>query len=124
MTPEESEQRRRILWGYVQRARDNIRRDREHALALQERERALRASTITIGPAVASTNGIFVIDSIASASTNVIYPPFYGGTVDPETGRLYDAREPNRKRGVPSPREKSRARARRKAARHARKKNR
>jgi hypothetical protein len=50
------------------------------------------------------------------------YPKFYGGTVDPETGELYDGRV---KPLAPMPPEvKARRRAKAKDARQARKKNR
>ena len=50
------------------------------------------------------------------------YPKFYGGTVDPETGALYDARK---KPPIPETAEaKARRRTKAKAARQARKKNR
>jgi hypothetical protein len=48
------------------------------------------------------------------------YPKFYGGTVDPETGVLYDARK---KPPVPEPANvKARRRSKAKAARQARRK--
>lgn len=89
---------------------------------------------ITISGATASTNGTFVIDSIstsASFATNSIYvsptgrryPKFYGGTLDPETGRLYDARLPSGERAI-QPESLRKRREKAKAARKARKRSR
>jgi hypothetical protein len=53
-------------------------------------------------------------------------PRFYGGTVDQETSELYDERQPDDfgVRRDPSPKERAAAKARRKAAKDARRRNR
>ncbi len=97
--------RNRIIWHYIEEARKKP------------------PPTITLGPTVAATNGVFVIDSIGASNFQLAYPKFYGGTLDPETGRLYDARRPSGERAV-QPEALRKRREKAKAARRARKKSR
>lgn len=110
--------RDQILWEYIRKARIK-------PLPLVGPVGYSGSTSISIGMVTGANNRTFTIESLGSLRLSVVneYPRFYGGTLA-EDGSLVDARKPRLGQRCILPRDLVRRRARAKAARKQRKRQR